>query len=89
MRKKLLPRKNLNNPQIKSYTKAVEKGMNSQHVIPVNGSWAVKRVGAARASKVFDTQREAVSYGQKMARSKKSDLFVHGISGRIKSRYSF
>ena len=89
MIKKVLPRKNLNNSQIKSYSRAVEKGMSSQHVVPANGSWAVKRAGSVCASKVFDTQKEAVSYGQKVARNKKSELFVHASSGRIKSRQSF
>jgi hypothetical protein len=89
MRKIVLPRKNLNNPQIKSYTKAVEKGMSSQHVVPQNGNWAVKRAGSARASKIFDTQKKAVDYGQKIARNNKSELFVHASSGRIKSRKSY
>ena len=89
MRKKILPRKNLNNKQIKSYSKAVEKGMSSQHVVLTNGSWAVKRAGSSRASKIFDTQREAVSYGQEVARNKRSELFVHSSSGRIKSRQSY
>lgn len=89
MRKKVLPRKNLDNLQIKSYSKAVEKGMNSQHVVPTNGNWAVKMVGSARVSKIFDTQKEAVRYGQKVARNRRSELFVHSLSGRIKSRQSF
>ena len=89
MKKKVLARKNLNNPQIKSYSKAVEKGMASQHVVPANGNWAVKRAGSFRVSKIFDTQKEAVSYGQKVARNKGSELFVHNLSGRIKSRQSF
>lgn len=89
MRKKVLPRKNLNNPQIKSYSRAVEKGMSSQHVVPANGSWAVKRAGSDRASKIFNTQKEAVNYGQKVAQNKRSELFVHSSSGRIKSRQSF
>ena len=84
-----MPRKNLNNSQIESYSRAVERGMSSQHVVPLNGSWAVKRAGADRASKIFDTQRDAVGYAQKVARNRKSELFVHASSGRIKSRQSF
>lgn len=89
MKKVLLQRKNLNNPQIKSYSMAVDKGMDNQHVVPHDGGWAVKKAGAARVSKVFDTQKEAVSYGQKVARNERSELFVHNSSGRIKTRKSF
>ncbi|MCK5319934.1 DUF2188 domain-containing protein [Candidatus Parcubacteria bacterium] len=63
--------------------------MKSQHVVPTNGSWAVKRAGSVRVSKIFDTQKEAVSYGQKIARNKRSELFVHSLSGRIKSRRAY
>ncbi|MCK5211757.1 DUF2188 domain-containing protein [Candidatus Parcubacteria bacterium] len=63
--------------------------MSSQHVVPANGNWVVKRAGSVRASKVFDTQKEAVSYGQKVARNKRSELFVHSLSGRIKSRQAY
>lgn len=89
MIKKALPRKNLKNSQIKSYSQAVDKGMESQHVVPSNGSWAVKKAGASHISKIFDTQKEAVVYAQKVARNKGSELFVHASSGRIKSRQSF
>jgi len=89
MRKKILARKNLNNPQIKSYSKAVEKGMSSQHVVPTDGNWAVKKVGSTRASRIFDTQKEAIQYGQRVARNSRSELFVHSLSGRIKSRQSY
>jgi uncharacterized protein YdaT len=86
MRKVVLERKNLNNQQIESYTKAVKKGMSSQHVLPVDGNWAVKRAGSSRASKVFDTQKEAIKYGEKIAKDNKSDLFIHSTTGRIRRK---
>jgi hypothetical protein len=89
MKKIALPRKNLDNPQIKSYSMAVIKGMRNQHVVLHEDGWAVKRAGSVRASRVFTTQREAVGYGQKIAQNEKSDLFVHDSSGRIKTRKSF
>lgn len=89
MRKKILPRKNLNNPQIKSYARAVRKGLCSQHIVPLNNGWAVKRGGATRATKVFNTQKRAILYGEKIAKNNRADLFIHKLDGRIKSRKSF
>ena len=38
---------------------------NSQHVMPnPNGGWSVRRMGSTRASRVFDTQAEAVRYAR-------------------------
>ena len=35
-------------------------GKSNQHVVPKDGGWAVRRQGAHRVTKVFDTQGEAV-----------------------------
>ncbi len=78
-----------NHPQIKSYKQAVEKGRESQHVLPRDGSWVIKRAGASRASKVFSTQEEAKSAGMTIAKSQGSSLFVHGKDGRIRARIDF
>lgn len=86
MKKVLLPRKNLHNPQIDSYTQAIERGMRSQHVVKIQDGWAVKRASSDKPSKVFVTQREAVSYGRTVASKDHSALFVHGRNGRIRER---
>ncbi len=86
MKVKILPRKNLHNPQIDSYTQAIERGMRSQHVVRAEEGWAVKKASAAKPSKVFSTQREAVSYGRNIASKEQSALFVHGKNGRIRER---
>ena len=36
--------------------------MANQHVVPNNGQWQVKRENATRATKTFDTQKEAIAY---------------------------
>jgi len=86
MTKKKLSRKKLNNSQVKSYIKAVKKGLKSQHVVLKQNGWAVKRAGATRASKIFDTQKQAIRHAQRISKKQKSGLFVHSADGRIKSR---
>ena len=89
MTKKILPRKNPNNPQIKSYASAVKKGLKSQHIIPIENGWGVKCAGSSRLTKVFSTQERAVSHGKRIAKNNKTELFVHKANGRIKSRKSY
>ncbi len=89
MTKRLVKLKNPNSPQIKAYERAVKKGLKSQHVIPVENGWAVKRAGSTRLTRVFDMQTKAVKYGKKIARHNKVELFVHKSNGRIKTRKSF
>ena len=41
--------------------------MANQHVVLNNGQWQVKRENATRATKTFDTQKEAIAYGRNIA----------------------
>ena len=61
-----------------------------QHVVPsTTGGWAVRRSGAERASKVFDTQKEAVAQARSVAKKEGSELYVHGKDGTIRQKSSF
>lgn len=51
--------------------------------------WQVKRDGATRASKVFDTQREAEQYGRSVAKRERVELVVHARDGKIRKRDSY
>ena len=63
---------------------------NTRHVVPSsNGGWSVRKAGAERASKNFDTQAAAVDYGKEKAKKDSSDLFVHGRSGKIRDHTSY
>lgn len=84
---KKLPSKST--PQIRAYEEAVQRGMKNQHVLKSDGGWAVRSGGSARASKVFPTQDKATGYAEKIAKTKKSDVIVHGENGRIKERHSY
>lgn len=61
-----------------------------QHVVPsTTGGWAVRRSGAERASKVFDTQGKAVEHARAMAKKEHCELYIHGKDGTIRQRSSF
>jgi len=61
-----------------------------QHVVPsTKGGWAVRRTGADRASKLFQTQEEAIRHGRELAKKEKSGLYVHRKDGTIRSRDSY
>ncbi len=62
----------------------------SKHVVPnPSGGWSVKNSGATRASKVFDTQQQAISYGRDAARKGSTELYIHGRDGTIKNKNSY
>ena len=59
------------------------------HVVPRGNGWAVEKSGGQRASKVTETQREAISAGKKIAEREKSELVIHGENGRIREKNSY
>ena len=87
--RKVTYKTNQNHPQIKSYKEAVEKGRESQHVLPRNGLWIVKKAGSQRAAQVFETQHEARQVAENVAKNQGTSIFVHGRDGRIRERKDF
>ncbi len=61
----------------------------SQHVVLRDGKWAVRRTGAKKARKRFDTQKEAIEAGREIARRQRTELYIHGEDGRIRERNSY
>jgi len=61
----------------------------SNHVIPSQGGWAVKKTGSTRASRTFDTRDKAIEYGRNLSQSEKSELFIHQQNGMILERSSY
>ena len=60
------------------------------HIIPnPHGGWCVKRSGATRAVKRFDTKEDAVEYSRDLIMSQEVELFVHGKDGTIVARDSY
>jgi len=54
-----------------------------------DGGWDSKREGASRASKHFDTQKEALETSRDTARRDKTELSIHGRNGKIREKDSY
>lgn len=61
----------------------------NQHVVPLGGAWAVKGENNARYTKITQTQQEAIDVAKNIARNQKSELFIHGADGRVRTKYSY
>ena len=53
------------------------------------GDWAVRRVGSERATKVFQSQKEAVTFARKVAKKQGDTLYIHGRNGSVQQKASF
>lgn len=61
----------------------------SRHVVPNSeGGWDSKKAGAERASKHFDTKKEAEKYSRDLSKKEGSELVVHGKDGKIQRKDS-
>lgn len=59
------------------------------HVVPRDGSWAVVREGAERASSTHNTQAEAINAGRPAAQRDHTELVIHRPNGQIRDSDSF
>lgn len=64
------------------------KGKN-QHVVPHENGWAVKGAGNSKATRVVETQKEAIEIAQNIARNQQSDTKIHGVNGQIRGGNSY
>ncbi len=78
-----------NNKQVAAYSKAVRSGAKIQHVVPKDKSWVVKSTSSIKATRIFNTQKEAIDYGKKVAKNNKTDVIVYGRNGKIRERTSY
>lgn len=69
-----------------AYVNAIKNG---QHVVPANGDWAVKKANSERATKIFDSQKDAIDYARKVAMNQQVELSIHGRNGRIREKNSY
>jgi hypothetical protein len=61
-----------------------------RHVITnIGGGWSVHLSGASRASRIFDTQADAVRYARDLARRERTDLYVHRRDGTVRHKDSY
>lgn len=63
--------------------------MANQHVVPYNGQWQVKRENAPKATKNFNTQKEAISFARGIAINQRGEVVIHGRDGKIRDKDSY
>ncbi|MBA9077085.1 DUF2188 domain-containing protein [Rufibacter quisquiliarum] len=61
----------------------------NQHVVKHSNGWAVRGAGNEKATKVTQTQNEAIQYAKQIASNQNSEMLVHGRDGRIRERNSY
>ena len=61
----------------------------SHHVVPdLDGGWNVKKGGATRASKHFEKQDDAISWGRQVSRNQRTEFVIHKRDGTIRDKDS-
>ena len=61
----------------------------SHHVIPSpRGGWSVLKGGSRRASRRFDTKKQAVDYGRRLSRRQGTAFYIHRRDGTIQRKSS-
>ncbi len=89
IKEKPLKSRNLNNPQLKSYTEAVRRGQKNLHVVfRKEKGWEVKKIAEPKG-RIFSTQVAAIGHAKKIAKSSGADVFLHGQNGLIRERMSY
>ena len=62
----------------------------SRHVIAnLKGGWSVRQYGAARATRVFATQEDAVKFGRNLAKKEGTEFYVHRAHGTVRRKDSY
>jgi uncharacterized protein DUF2188 len=62
----------------------------AQHVVPNrDGRWSVRKTGAARVTKSFDSLQDALKFARDLARKQSSDLYIHARDGTIRDAVSY
>lgn len=86
--KKIPYKTDQNNPAIRAYKDAVEKGKKDQHVLPRGDGWIVKSLLSDTMSQTFVSQQAATKYAESIA-NQGTAVFVHGADGRIMNRKDY
>ena len=61
----------------------------NQHIVLHPKGWAIKGEGNSKATRVAETQAEAIEIGKEIAKNQGSELLIHGRNGRIRERNSY
>ena len=61
-----------------------------QHVVPSStGGWSVRKAGSPKASGTYATQQAAIAKARSIAKNQRTELYIHGRDGKIRSRDSY
>lgn len=61
----------------------------NQIVAPRGDKWIAKGEGNQRATRVVDTQKEAISIARERAMKEQSELIIRGRNGQIRDKRSY
>lgn len=61
----------------------------NQHVVPHNGSWAVRGAGNSRVSSTHGTQADAQAAARQTAIRQQSEVVIHRPNGQIRDKDSY
>jgi hypothetical protein len=61
----------------------------NQHVVPRDGTWAVRGAGNTRDTSHHATQGEAIDAAREIAQNQQSEMFIHRTNGQIRERNSY
>lgn len=61
----------------------------NQHVTKHPDGWQVKGAGNEKATKVTETQKQAIDAAKAIAKNQKSEVIIHGTDGRIRDKDSY
>ena len=61
----------------------------NQYVAPRGNKWIAKGEGNTRATRVVDTQKEAISIARQRAMKEQSELTIRGRDGQIRDKRSY
>lgn len=79
-----------NNPYVKEYVAAMQRGTNSRKVIPKeDGTWLVTRFLTKKSDKIFQNQADAVKYAEKLASKYEASVFIYDKDKEIVDRKDF
>lgn len=59
------------------------------HVVKQDGIWKTKKEDCKRSSGNFNTQKEAIDFARSIAKKEKTELFIHGVDGKIRDRDTY
>ena len=61
----------------------------SNHVVPSDSGWTVRKLGSVASTKSFGTKEEAIAYGKKLSKKEQTRLYIHKRNGMVENRSSY